>query len=270
MDEEIFAPFEEEALDKQLDEVDEKGQAHDGGADGMCDQLRKDKPMEEKGLQVRGIVMPAVTAEEAVKAFDAYQDLAHRIMRPEDVQKIQGKDFKKKSFWRKCQRFFNLSIEIISEFREEHNGYFVYKFVVRATAPNGAHCDGTGSCSSNEKGISKTEHNTRAIAETRAKNRAIADLVAFGEVSAEEVDASNGNGEESHIPDDGSIADIVKPQYKISDKQRKLVYARWKAKNIPDDVMKDYLKDTYGIDSTADILKDWLDAVLEYIEHYKG
>jgi hypothetical protein len=47
--------------------------------------------------------------------------------------------------------------------------------------------DGTGTCSSNEKGLIKTEHNTRAIAETRAKNRAIADLCAFGETTAEEI-----------------------------------------------------------------------------------
>lgn len=138
--------------------------------------------------------MPAVTADEAVKAFNAYQELAQKIMRPEDVQMIQGKEFKKKSFWRKCQRFFNLSLERIEEIRAEDKNGFTYKFVFRAIAPNGAYMDGTGTCSSNEKGLLKTEHNTRAIAETRAKNRAIADLVAFGEVSAEEI---NGGGHEA-------------------------------------------------------------------------
>ena len=84
--------------------------------------------------------------------------------------------------------FFNLSLELREEKRaEDKNGVFTYKFVYRAKAPNKAFVDGTGTCSSNEKGLLKTEHNTRAIAETRAKNRAIADLVAFGEVSAEEV-----------------------------------------------------------------------------------
>ncbi len=132
--------------------------------------------------------MPAVTAEEAVNAFNAYQDLAKKIMTPDDIQLIQGKEFKKKSFWRKCQRFFNLSLQLREEKRTENkDGSFVYKFVFRAIAPNKAYMDGTGTCSSNEKGLLKTEHNTRAIAETRAKNRAISDLVAFGEVSAEEI-----------------------------------------------------------------------------------
>lgn len=141
------------------------------------------------------IVMPAVSAEEAVKAFEAYQELAKKIMTPEDVQDIQGKQFKKKSFWRKCQRFFNLSLQLREEKRsEDKNGIFTYRFVFRAIAPNKSYMDGTGTCSSNEKGLAKTEHNTRAIAETRAKNRAIADLVAFGEVSAEEISGENGNG----------------------------------------------------------------------------
>ena len=138
--------------------------------------------------QNTAIVMPAVSSEEAVNAFNAYQELANKIIRPEDTQVIQGKEFKKKSFWRKCQRFFNLSLALREEKRtEDKNGVFTYKFIFRAIAPNKAYMDGTGTCSSNEKGLVKTEHNTRAIAETRAKNRAIADLVAFGEVSAEEI-----------------------------------------------------------------------------------
>lgn len=216
--------------------------------------------MEKNEMVVRdAIVMPAVSPEDAVKAFEAYQSLAKKIMTDDDVQQIQGKSFKKKSFWRKCQRFFNLSVEITKEEREVYDGYFAYKFVVRATAPNGAFMDGTGTCSSNEKGMEKNEHNTRAIAETRAKNRAISDLVAFGEVSAEEVSA-NGNGhEEHHEP---------KPQHLITEKQRKMLYAKWKGAGIPDDVMMIHLKDQYGIDHTKDVQMDWMDDILKYIEDY--
>lgn len=145
--------------------------------------------------------MPAVTAEEAMKAFNAYQELSNKIMTPDDVQMIQNKAFKKKSFWRKCQRFFNLSLELKNEERIETNGDFTYKFVFRAIAPNGSFMDGTGTCSSKEKGLIKTEHNTRAIAETRAKNRAIADLVAFGEVSAEEINGEHEIVQADNEPD---------------------------------------------------------------------
>ena len=150
---------------------------------------KEGKKVEEKRLTVQSaIVMPAIGVEEAVKAFEAYQELASKITTPDDVQDIGGKAFKKKSFWRKVERFFNLSLEKKEERREQINGVFTYHFTYRAIAPNGAFMDGCGSCSSNEKGLLKTEHNTRAIAETRAKNRAISDLCAFGEVSAEEID----------------------------------------------------------------------------------
>ena len=182
------------------------------------------------------IVMPAVSAEEAVKAFEAYQDLSKKIMRPEDIQIIQGKEFKKKSFWRKCQRFFNLSLELREEKRTENkNGVFTYKFIYRAKAPNKTFVDGTGACSSNEKGLLKTEHNARAIAETRAKNRAIADLVAFGEVSAEEV---NPTPAEEMIAEETQ----VKSEEPATDNQRKLIFTLLKQKGHT----KEELEKKYG------------------------
>jgi hypothetical protein len=149
-------------------------------------------------IQINEIVKSVVNPIEAVEAFNAYQQLAEKIQTPDDIQKIQGKDFRKKSFWRKIQRFFNLRIEIIKEERTQTDNYFTWYFTVRAIAPNTIYCDGTGACSSNEKGIQKTEHNTRAIAETRAKNRAISDLCAFGEVSAEEIEDENNYQERTY------------------------------------------------------------------------
>lgn len=145
--------------------------------------------MENKITKVsNGIVMPLVTPEQAVQAFDSYQKLAEKIMTKEDVQKIGDREFKKKSFWRKCQRFFNLSLELSKEWKEENaDKSYTYFVIYRAIAPNGAFMDGDGACTNNEKGRMRTEHDTRSTAHTRAKNRAISDLVAFGEVSAEEV-----------------------------------------------------------------------------------
>ena len=58
--------------------------------------------------------------------------------------------------------------------------------------------DGDGSCAHSEKyGNSGTEHNVRSHAHTRAKNRAIADMVAFGEVTADEL---QGRQEVTTIP----------------------------------------------------------------------
>lgn len=288
--EDIFTSQAEEHRDTERIERDEDSKAHDGGDDKRCklcgdalmlynDELiidglcpycgakqvkdiirqKKEGIIMDKEIVVRdAIVMPAVTAEKAVEAFNAYQELAQKIIRPEDVQKIAGKDFKKKSFWRKCQRFFNLSLEKIEERREEHNGIFSYHFTYRATAPNGAYGDGCGSCSFDEKGLLKTEHNTRAIAETRAKNRAIADLVAFGEVSAEEV-TDNGTPEKKPIG-----------KRLISDAQRKRLYAISKSHNVPEETMKDYLKEIHNLDSSKDITTDIYDDICEYANQYEA
>ncbi len=135
------------------------------------------------------LIIKTPDAIEAKKIVNSRLELMKQILTDDDVQNIQGRDFKKKSFWRKLSGVFGVSVEIIKEWREDcqEDGSFTYYFVVRAIAPNGQFVEGTGACSSDERGLEKTIHNTRAIAETRAKNRAISDMLAFGEVSAEEI-----------------------------------------------------------------------------------
>lgn len=139
------------------------------------------------------IVMPAVTPKEAADAWAQYQSLKSSIATADDVQHIQGKEFYKKSYWRKVATFFNLSVEIVREDKETQGDPVIptnvtYHFTCRATAPNGRFAEGTGSCDLMEKGRKNTIHNARTTAETRAFNRAVANLVGGGEVSAEEVD----------------------------------------------------------------------------------
>lgn len=154
------------------------------------------------------IVMPAVTGKEALQAWKEYQDLKAKIVdKATDIQIIQGKEFLKKSYWRKVARFFNLSVDSVSESHEIIGSTIVWHFTCKAIAPNGAYAIGTGSCDAFEK-ATKTEngyqmwdrfkkawikaqpntlHNIRSTAETRAFNRAVSNLVGGGEVSAEEV-----------------------------------------------------------------------------------
>lgn len=154
------------------------------------------------------IVMPQVSPREALDAWKQYQDLKSAIVdKANDVQVIQGRDFLKKSYWRKIATFFNLSVEVVEEKREPIGKTYVWHFTCRAIAPNGRTAIGTGSCDAFEKakftdGAYKTYnrfskkwedatpnsiHNIRSTAETRAFNRAVSNLVGGGEVSAEEV-----------------------------------------------------------------------------------
>ena len=135
------------------------------------------------------IVRPVVSATQAIAAWKEFQDLQKAILEPSDLQRIQGKDFKKKSAWRKFAAFFNLNDKIVEETQTPHQDGqgWTWKIKVICTAPNGRFTEGVGICSTSERTFAHLEHDTYATAHTRAKNRAISDMVAAGEVSAEEV-----------------------------------------------------------------------------------
>jgi len=80
-----------------------------------------------EAAEISTISKPLVNAAEAIKAWDEYQALADAICKEEDVQLIKGKEFKKKSFWRKIDKFFGLSLELISE-KEDVKNALVRKY----------------------------------------------------------------------------------------------------------------------------------------------
>lgn len=133
------------------------------------------------------IVRPAISAVQAKEAWKEYLNMRKVILEPSDFQKIQGKDFIKKSGWRKFATFYNLTDKIVEENRIPDNGGFIWKIKVVCTAPNGRVTEGVAMCSSKEKSGARIEHDVYSTAHTRAKNRAISDMIAAGEVSAEEM-----------------------------------------------------------------------------------
>ena len=180
----------------------------------MNDETKKSQPAKVSSLihsttLNQDIVMPVVTPEQALEAWESYEDLKRKIVRPEDTQLIEGNKFLKKSYWRKIATFFNLSTKVVSEKKEKIGKTYVWHFTVNAIAPNGRYAVGTGSCDAYEKATLKdgeyvrynkwnktyekatpnSIHNIRTTAETRATNRAISNLVGGGEVSAEEITA---------------------------------------------------------------------------------
>jgi hypothetical protein len=141
-------------------------------------------------IGVGGIVRPAVTAQEALAAWREFQELKKYIIERSDIQVIQGKNYVKKSGWRKFATFYNLTDRIVEETREDlGNNAFSWKMKVICTAPNGRQTEGVAICTSGEKKFSHPEHDVYTTCHTRAKNRAISDMIAAGEVSAEEMEA---------------------------------------------------------------------------------
>jgi len=150
---------------------------------------------------------------EGAKAFmDNYQETIKALLTKEDYQAIAGKDFKKKSAWRKLATAFRISDEVIDEKLEfDETGQIVSaRYRVKATLPNGRSTEGVGVCTIYDKiryhptskfdadketpsnfilrgRYSNAEHDVPSTAHTRAKNRAISDLIGAGDVSAEEI-----------------------------------------------------------------------------------
>ena len=139
--------------------------------------------------------LTVINSDLAVSTLDERKNLLLSIVTPDDIQMIQGKQFKKKSYWRKLAIVYGLSLQKMEERCEGEEGSITYHFTYRSINQGGQFVDGTGSCTQNEKGKRRSIHDTRATAETRAKNRAISDMLAWGEVSAEEVEDDHGQPE---------------------------------------------------------------------------
>ena len=154
--------------------------------------IQKEQPVEETGVAIVEQTNGAIqnfNIEDALAQWEAYQIFTEKLLDKSDYIDIKGKAFKKKSAWRKYARAFNINTEIISKDITKNDKGIVTEaeFIVRATLPDGRHCDGWGNCSRREGNKNKPNHDIPATAMTRATNRAIADLIGAGEVTAEEV-----------------------------------------------------------------------------------
>ena len=150
--------------------------------------------------------------------FQNYQELTQALLNPSDYQSAGKNKFKKKSAWRKYATAFNLSDRIINEeiIRDDEYRIISAKYEVEVTASNGRTAVGVASCSIYDKIDKKdaaepsafelrkrfthAEHDIISTAHTRAKNRAISDIIGTGEVSAEEMENSNGVSSKKAFP----------------------------------------------------------------------
>lgn len=155
------------------------------------------KAIVSQPYRVEGIITPVTDVKKATAAWAEFNRLKEALLTKDDQYLVKGQRARlvpTRTGWRKLALFFGVSSDIVEEKRWERGGQFGYDFMVVATAPNGQHMVGVGSCDSvdlakSTKGtLPATEHNVRAKAHTRAVNRAISDLIGGGELSAEEVE----------------------------------------------------------------------------------
>lgn len=140
-------------------------------------------------IDAGALVRPAAGLDTIAESFDAYVALCNRLLTPDDFQAIQGREYRKKSAWRKLAVAFGVSCSYLERnYERDDAGRLIRaEVIVRATAPNGRYMDGLGVCDRLERRFTKPEHDIPATAATRATNRACSDLFGMGEVSAEEI-----------------------------------------------------------------------------------
>lgn len=148
------------------------------------------------------------TKEEVLAWINMYKFVTKELIEPGDRMKIGKKEFIKKSGWRRFVRPFSISLEVTSEEIIELKDDVYAKAKARAILPNGQFVEGIGIKSKSEYWSEKYKnfgnynlHNLITTAITRAKNRAISDLVAYGEVSAEEIQSRSNTEEDGKIED---------------------------------------------------------------------
>lgn len=208
-------------------------------------------PYEAPTTPAPSFLLPLGDIAGAKHAISQYEKLKAAIIQPSDIQHIQGRDFLKKTFWRRVAFCFGLSLELVREERLLLDdgvtaGKLAYRVTYRAVAPNGRSMDGDGMMVYGEKGQT-VEHNIRAIAHTRAKNRAISDLVGGGEVSAEEMgddaayeatEARSGTSAARRPQQQFTLADCGAYALKHDVPAERFNEAQKRYANRPDDLMK--------------------------------
>ena len=204
-----------------------------------------------------------VKEEKALSVVEERRKVLQALIEPDDIVEIKGKPFKKKSYWRKLAIAFGVSIDVIEERKEQNpkTGEITYHIKAKAIAPNGQFVVGLGSCSQWENGKRRSEHDTRATAETRAKNRAISDMLAFGEVSYEEINKLYEDTEpdyhKPHIPrktEARRVEDIEEKQ-EPQDYVKLILKALIKKGYIGKDLI-DRIINHYGVEKWADLEKE--------------
>lgn len=239
--------------------------------------------------------LPTFTGPEMAKALRAYRELQKALDQglPDALVLIEGKAFRTKSYWKAVATAFNLTVELVREERVVHGSFadgrenFGYLVTYAARTPAGRLAIGDGACFAVDKAKTRyqatdkwkelprgaSEHNVRSHAHTRASNRAISNLVAFGEVSFEEIDREEDPHRyppdpEAMIPP--PLPETVNPQRRpdqepLTDPQRRKMFGEAKRCHWDTEQLKAVIREKFGIESTSELRSGDLEQVLALI-----
>lgn len=191
----------------------------------------------------------------------AYDAAVRALVGPNDIQLDGGREFKKKSAWRKLGRHFGVSTRVVSkDIQPVGPDGFVATVVVEGRAPWGQVMEAVGSCGTDEETGRRviTMADAMATAQTRATNRAVSDLVAMGEVSAEEIQKGQG-GNGAHAEDAGGDKPAREPRGRTAGGRGRSKGGQGNGQ-LPDAIPFGRSKGTKLVDASVkdlESLKDW-------------
>jgi len=211
----------------------------------------------EQPKSITNYVKLEVTTDQALEMWEQYQSLKDKLQKEGDFilfKTSQGPKEAPTKQWRtKLERFFGLSVKIVSQTRWAINGDWIYKVNARVSNKGGLYHEATGACSTEEKAHSGTRKHHDAIthAETRAKNRAVFEFVGFGEVSAEEMEEGQPK------PQQQSVARKLVSQ--ATAKQIAMLHSLLTQKGIS----KEKVYKRFKVKSTKDLTKEQASKTIE-------
>lgn len=110
------------------------------------------------------IIAPVASIEQIAMSYKEYLNLKSKLLNESDYMTIAGKQYMKKSGYRKLSLAFGISTEIIHQERKDLDDRFVYTVTVKATSPSGRYMTASGACASTERKFVHIDHDCYSIA----------------------------------------------------------------------------------------------------------
>jgi hypothetical protein len=235
---------------------------------------------------------PETTLREAERVAEV---LATQLFKKIPPPTINGKKYPTVEHWTTAASFFGVFTRITEVRHEEINGVSGFVAVAEATSSEGNVISrAEAMCMTDEpRWAGRPLHQIRSMAQTRATSRVLRNifsrimvLAGCEATPAEDADGTWDRGEVHQSTTDapkvnsasmrGTVAQPQTGQFgekrrvpgkKISEPQRKRLYAISKGAGWTEQNVKDYIYAIWGIEHTADILMDNYDEVCDYVQN---
>jgi hypothetical protein len=196
-----------------------------------------------------------------------------------------GKPYLTASGSEKIARLFGVKVHSVN-YRKVHSqddrgDFYIYEYTGVAELPSKFDSiEAVGTCTSRDVFFAKKGQEWRKLSEIDESNimkaaysnllvNAITRLLGIRNMTWEQVEVAGvfkrSDVQKVEYQNGGKVGG-----YLISDAQGKRLYAKMRDAKVGDDILKEYLKKNYGIESKKDIKREWYDMICQWVDSQKG